>query len=184
MTISNWLTLIRVLLIPVFMAFLLADVAGGPIVAAIVFGAAAATDGVDGWLARRRREQTAIGEVLDPFADKLLVSAALVSLVQLGKLSSWIAMIIIAREFLVSALRLIALGRGVQILPSPLGKTKTTTQIIAIIVWIATPVHELSGGGAIAWAANVLLAIALIFTVVSGYGYMKQTLPLFGEERE
>src|SRR5262245_41633587 len=129
-TLPNWITLARILLIPIFMVALLGDFAGGDTVAAVIFAVAAATDSVDGYLARSRQSVTNGGKLLDPLADKLLVSAALISLVELDRISAWVAMVIIAREFAVTGLRLIAASQDTVISASHWGKVKTTLQVL------------------------------------------------------
>jgi len=101
--------------------------------AAVLFFIAASTDGLDGYIARKRKQVTNFGKFLDPIADKLLVTAALVALVERGDLSSWAAIVIIAREFIITGLRLVAAGEGIVIAASKWGKIKTVTQIIAIL---------------------------------------------------
>jgi CDP-diacylglycerol--glycerol-3-phosphate 3-phosphatidyltransferase len=173
----NSITIFRILLIPVFMAFLLGAVPFvadperaaniGGLLAAGTFVVAAATDFVDGYAARRRHEVTVLGTFLDPLADKLLVSAALVALVQLQKLSAWVAMVIIAREFAVSGLRMVAAAEGVIIPASVWGKVKTVCQMIAIMVVILEPGWTVAGRR-VSW---LLLMIAVIVTVASGIDY-------------
>ena len=128
----NSITLFRVALVPVLMVFMLVDIPAGDIVALVVFVVAAASDSLDGYLARRRRQTTVMGAFLDPLADKLLVTAALVSLVALGELSAWVAMVVIAREFAVSGLRMVAAAQNVVIAASRWGKAKTASQMLAI----------------------------------------------------
>ena len=163
MTLPNWISLGRILLIPVFMVALLGSVPGGDGLAAIVFALAAATDSLDGYLARSRRSISTVGKLLDPLADKLLVSAALISLVELDRLSAWVAMVIIAREFAVTGLRLIAATQDVVIAASPWGKIKTTLQVAAIIALIVdAPPHTFT---------TVLVATAVAATIWSGIEY-------------
>ncbi len=160
MTIATVVTTIRILLVPVFMALLLVKIPYGVFWAAAVFVLAAATDGLDGYLARSRNEVTKLGILLDPLADKLLISAALVSLVQLGRISAWVAMLIIGREFAVTGLRLIAAGEGLVIPASKLGKLKTISQIVAVVaVLISFPGDQ------------ILLWIAVAITIWSGIDY-------------
>ena len=163
----NSLTVFRILLIPVFMAFLLGSIPHGAGLSAAVFVVAAATDSLDGWVARRRRQTTVLGTFLDPLADKLLVSAALVALVQLGKLSAWVAMVIIAREFAVSGLRMVAAAENVVIPASRWGKVKTASQMLAIVALILAPGVDLAGHRVDPW----LVALAVVLTVVSGVDY-------------
>jgi CDP-diacylglycerol--glycerol-3-phosphate 3-phosphatidyltransferase len=177
LNLPNAITIFRILLIPVFMAFLLgavpfvsdperaADIGG--LLAAGIFAVAAATDSVDGYVARRRREVTVLGTFLDPLADKLLVSAALVALVQLQKLSAWVAMVIIAREFAVSGLRMVAAAEGVIIPASVWGKVKTVCQMAAIMVVILEPGWMLGGFR----VSRMVLGVAVIVTVASGVDY-------------
>jgi len=145
--IANQVTLARVLLIPVFLVVLLADwpewigasgplAAARPWIAAAVFGLLAVTDAVDGYLARSRNEVTTFGKFIDPLADKLLVTAALIALVELDVLPAWIALVIIAREFIVSGLRMVASAEGLVIAASWYGKVKTNFQIVAIVLFI------------------------------------------------
>ena len=109
---ANVLTLVRISLIPVLAALLLSTLAASDLLSAIVFVIASATDALDGWLARRRSEVTQFGKLMDPLADKLLITSALVSLVALYRLDAWVAMVIIAREFAVTGLRLLAIEQG------------------------------------------------------------------------
>lgn len=163
MTLPNWISIGRILLIPVFMVALLGSLPHGDGVAAAVFCLAAATDSLDGYLARSRQAVTTVGKFLDPLADKLLVSAALISLVSLDRLAAWVAMVIISREFAVTGLRLIAAGQGVVIAASVWGKVKTTFQMLAIILLIVdTPPHT---------ATTVVVAVAVATTVWSGIEY-------------
>lgn len=174
---ANSITFFRILLIPVFMAFLLGAVPFGGDAAqalhtgglwsAAVFALAAATDMLDGYTARRRREVTVLGAFLDPLADKLLVSAALVALVQLQKLSAWVAMVIIAREFAVSGLRMVAAAEGVIIPASIWGKVKTVCQLVAVMAIILDPGWVLAGYRIDRW----LVGLAVVLTVTSGADY-------------
>jgi CDP-diacylglycerol---glycerol-3-phosphate 3-phosphatidyltransferase len=136
-TLPNWLSLGRIVLIPVFMVALLGNIEHGDLIAVIVFSVAAATDSLDGYLARSRHAITTVGKLLDPLADKLLVSAALISLVELNRVAAWVAMVIIAREFAVTGLRIAAGQQGVVIPASGLGKVKTIVQVAAVLALIA-----------------------------------------------
>lgn len=175
LNLPNKITIGRILLIPVFMVFLLAHIDYGQWLAAGVFIIAAASDGLDGYLARLHGRITVFGQFLDPLADKLLISGALISLVELGELSAWIAMLIIGREFAVTALRLVAADRGEVIAAGSLGKAKTFMQIIAIVAFIL-PVNDISGGlqpyyPAFKWT---LMSIAVFLTVYSGLDYFRK----------
>ncbi len=157
MTLATLLTLVRIFLVPLFMTVILLNLPYGGYVGALVFTLAAATDGLDGYLARRRNEVTRLGVLLDPLADKLLISAALVSLVQLGQVGAGVAVLIIGREFAVTGLRLVAAAEGVVIPASGWGKGKTLAQIVAVVatlirfplaremMWLAAGITVLSG---------------------------------------
>src|SRR5919112_3540736 len=152
LNLPNVLTLLRILLVPVLVVALLEATPNGSWVAAAVFAVAALTDGLDGYIARSRRSITTFGKVMDPIADKLLIAAALITLVSLDRVVAWVAMVIIAREFAVSGLRIAAGQQGVVIPASPLGKLKTVAQIVAIVCVIVTD----------AMWADVLLYVAVV----------------------
>jgi CDP-diacylglycerol--glycerol-3-phosphate 3-phosphatidyltransferase len=163
MSLPNWITIGRILLIPVFMVALLASVPGGDWLALGVFTLAALTDKLDGYIARSRGVTTTFGIFLDPLADKLMISAALISLVQLGRLAAWVAMVIIAREFLVSGLRMLAATQDRVIAASQWGKVKTAVQVVAVMALIVdNPPHTLT---------TVLVAAAVAVTLWSGIDY-------------
>jgi len=163
LNLPNSLTLLRILAVPVVVVFLLGEIQDGDVIAAIVFALAAATDGLDGYIARRRGQITNFGKLMDPLADKLLIVAALISLVSLGRLEAWIAMVIIARELAVTGLRSVAAEQGVVIAASWLGKVKTTLQIAAIFALIAADPSPLG--------VDLLVYAAVIVTLVSGADY-------------
>jgi CDP-diacylglycerol---glycerol-3-phosphate 3-phosphatidyltransferase len=163
LNLPNALTLLRILAVPVVVVALLGETENGDTLAAAVFALAALTDGLDGYIARSRDAVTTFGKLMDPLADKLLVTAALVSLVSLNRLEAWVAMVIIAREIAVTILRTIAAERGIVIAASWLGKVKTVLQIAAVIALIAT-------NPAPGWV-DVLVYVALVATVVSGIDY-------------
>src|SRR5881394_2244332 len=147
MNLPNLLTLLRIFFVPLLVAALLADDSSGgwqrlfpisrELFALVIFLTAAATDLLDGYLARRWGQITTVGTLLDPIADKLLVSAALVSLVDIHRVSAWMVILIIGREFAVSGLRSIAAAGGYTIEASDLGKTKMVAQVVAIALVIA-----------------------------------------------
>ncbi len=175
LNLPNTLTVLRILLVPVVVVALLDQTPNGDAIAAGVFALAAFTDGLDGYIARSRGDITTFGKLMDPLADKLLVTAALVALVSLGRLEAWIAMVIIAREFFVTGLRGVAVEQGVVIQASWLGKVKTATQIaavIALIVWHPAPV-----------GVDILVYVAVAFTVVSGVDYFFGFRRLISESR-
>src|SRR5690349_24132729 len=129
LNLPNVLTLLRILLVPVLVVALGTEAEGGSAIAAGVFVLAGLTDGLDGYIARSRQSVTTFGKVMDPIADKLLIAAALISLVSLDKVAAWVAMVIIAREFTVSGLRIAAGQQGVVIPASMLGKLETVVQV-------------------------------------------------------
>src|SRR3989475_5211823 len=161
--VPNVLTLLRILAVPVIVVALLGETPNGDALAAGVFALAALTDGLDGYIARRRQDVTTFGKLMDPLADKLLIVAALVSLVSLGRLAAWVAMVIIARELAVTGLRAVALEQGVVIAASWLGKLKTALQVAAVfalIIWNPSPL-----------AVDVLVYLAVAVTAISGADY-------------
>jgi CDP-diacylglycerol--glycerol-3-phosphate 3-phosphatidyltransferase len=161
------------------MTFLLAAVPHGAGLAAATFAIAAATDSLDGYFARRRSEKTVLGAFLDPLADKLLVTAALVALISLGRLPAWVAMVIIAREFAVSGLRMVASAEGFVIPASPWGKVKTASQMLAIFAIILEPRWSLAGHA----VTTYLLALAVVLTIVSGVDYFVKARSKLGSTR-
>jgi len=136
LNLPNVLTVVRILLVPVLVAALLSATAKGDLLAAVVFVVASVTDALDGWIARRRKSESTFGKLMDPLADKLLVVAALVSLVSLDRLQAWVAMVIIAREFAVTGLRQLAMEHGEVIHASAWGKIKTAAQIAMVLALI------------------------------------------------
>jgi len=173
MNLPNRITLARIATIPVFMAILLGPIHGGEYVAAAIFVLAAASDGLDGYLARKRNEVTRLGQLLDPIADKLLVTAALVSLVQLGQVPAWAAVLIVGRDLAVTGLRTIAAGEGVVIAASLLGKVKTIAQVVAIV---ALMVHNYPFSLIGLPVGEAALWVAVILTIISGVDYFRQAL--------
>src|SRR5680860_1478883 len=167
LNLPNSITAFRILLIPVFMTFLLGTLPGGDVLAVVTFTIAAATDSLDGYFARRRSQTTVLGTFLDPLADKLLISAALVALVDLGNVSAWVAMVIIAREFAVSGLRMVAAAESVIIPASRWGKAKTASQMAAVLAIILEPPYTILGR-TISW---YLVALAVVLTLWSGADY-------------
>jgi CDP-diacylglycerol--glycerol-3-phosphate 3-phosphatidyltransferase len=173
MNLPNLITFMRISLIPLFLlAFLTRQEVGG-LIAAAIFVVAAATDGVDGYLARKNKEVTRLGKFLDPLADKLLISAALIALVEINHLSTWVAMVIIGREIAVTGLRAIAAADGTVISASGWGKVKTVVQIIFITANILT--HALPAGGwlqiLLQWITMPSLILAVALTIWSGIDY-------------
>jgi CDP-diacylglycerol--glycerol-3-phosphate 3-phosphatidyltransferase len=177
LNLPNLLTLMRILLVPVVVVALLDATPSGSWLAAGVFALAAVTDGVDGYLARSRASITTFGKVMDPIADKLLIAAALISLVSLDRLAGWVAMVIIAREFAVSGLRVAAGQQGVVIPASPLGKVKTIVQVGAVFVLIAVDDTGM-------WWVQALVYVMVLVTVVSGGDYFLNFRRKIEEARE
>jgi len=168
MNIPNSLTLLRIVLIPVFVVVLLVKIPYGDYFAALIFVVAAFTDSLDGYLARKWKQVTKLGIILDPIADKLLITAALISLVELGKIPGWIAIVILGREFAVSALRAVKAEEGIIIPASSLGKLKTISQIVAVLLVILEKAYiSLTSLPLGKWA----MYATVIITLVSGIEY-------------
>lgn len=165
MNLPNKITLARILLVPVVMMFLLTLQEW---LALAVFLLAALTDGLDGYIARKKRLITNMGKFLDPLADKLLISAVLIVLVQLQRLDAWMAILIISREFAVTGLRLVAAADGLVIAASRMGKLKTVSQIVAISLLILDNFPFSHWGLPL---ADMAIWLAVILTVVSGIEY-------------
>ena len=177
MNLPNSLTIARIFLVPILVSVLLTKfegrlVLGLPVelVGAAIFGLASLTDWLDGYLARRRGQVTWVGQMLDPIADKLLISATLVSLVQLDLAPAWMVTVIIGREFAVTGLRSLAYARGLTMPASGLGKLKMVSQVVAILLlilgWERMPLLLLAGQAAL-W---IVLAAAL----VSAFDYYRR----------
>jgi len=169
MNLANKITIARIFLVPIFMIFLLSKIPYGITIATIIFIIAALTDSLDGYIARSKNQVTKLGKFMDPLADKLLVTAALVSLVQMDKLPAWVVVIIISREFIVSVFRSVAASEGVVIAASPWGKAKTISQIVAIIALLFNnyPFSLINFP-----FAKISVIVAIILTVVSGFDYI------------
>ncbi len=196
-TTSNKITIARILLVPIFVAVLLCpwpewfgianwfDASDKRIVAAAVFVFISCTDWLDGYLARSRNEVTTFGKFMDPLADKILVAAALIALVELGALPTWVVLIILAREFIVSGVRMMAAAEGVVIAASYLGKFKTVFQMIAIVLFTVKDSHMIGNFGEalsdkmwiISW---VVMIIALVLTMLSMIDYLYKARDLIG----
>ena len=164
------LTLGRIFLVPLLVVVLLTKFEGKELIGAAIFGLASITDWLDGYLARRRQQVTTLGQLLDPLADKLLITAALVSLVQNDVVPAWMVAVILGREFAVTVLRSIAHARGVVIAASPLGKFKMASQVTAILLLILGQ-HHLQQFFVI---GTVALWVAVITAVVSGIDYYRR----------
>ncbi len=197
---ANVVTIIRILLVPVFVAAMLApwpywipdwDEAAlwKPWISAFLFALLSCTDAVDGHLARSRGEVTNFGKFVDPLADKILVAAALLTLVELQILPSWVALVILTREFIVSGIRMVAAAQGVVIAASWYGKAKTVFQIIAILLFIIKDstlllsLHETLEPSLyiVSW---IVMTIALILTVLSMLDYFFKAAHLLGFKKK
>lgn len=170
MNLPNKLTVLRVCMVPVFVVFMLWSNLGaaGRYIAALIFILASMTDWLDGYLARKNNLVTDFGKFMDPIADKLLVCSAMICLVEQGLLASWMVIVIIGREFIISGFRLVASDKGIVIAASYWGKFKTVFQMIMVILLI------LNLGGIWNTIAQVITWIALILTVISLADYLKK----------
>lgn len=180
MNLPNKLTISRICLIPIFIILLTIpidlgawDIGGTELpithfIATLIFIFASTTDWVDGYIARKYNLITNLGKFLDPLADKLLVSAALIMLVQMDAAAAWIVIIIISREFAVTGLRLVAAGEGIVLAAGQMGKLKTATQMIAIILLL---LHNFPFSYINFPLGTIMLYLALLFTVISGVDY-------------
>lgn len=186
MNLPNKLTVLRMILVPFFVLALLWPFPHHFLIALIIFGAASYTDHLDGMLARKNNQITDFGKFMDPLADKILVISALVCFVSLGLCDVWLVLLIIAREFMVTSIRLVAAGKGSVIAANNWGKAKTVSQIIAIcVILLLQYIGELGGLGLVGFVTEkmavlfwgigeVFLAIATFFAVLSGLIYLKQ----------
>ncbi len=174
----NGLTLFRIFLVPLLVVVLLTKFTGREYVGLGIFLIAAITDFFDGYLARKYNQVTRLGMLLDPIADKLLVSAAFISLVELQLAPAWMVVIIIGREFAVSGLRSIATQHGVTISASPLGKGKMISQVVAISILILG--YEL---GRFMFIGKVALWVVMGFAIISGIDYFMKFSRLFLRRR-
>lgn len=168
MNLPNKLTVLRVILIPVFLvALFLAPVPTNRYVAVLIFIVASLTDLLDGKIARKYNMVTNFGKFMDPLADKLLVMSALVSMVALEDLPTWVAIVILAREFAITGFRTLAVEAGIVLAASWWGKVKTTVQMVMIIVVLL----ELPFGF-MAVVETILVGLAVFFTILSGWDYI------------
>lgn len=174
MNLANKITLARVILIPFFIVALMAPIFDAPLnryIAVVIFAVASATDFLDGYIARSRNLVTNFGKFADPLADKLLVCAALVCMVELGDLSAWVVFILLAREFIITGFRLIAVEEGIVIAAGNMGKFKTVEQMLMILFVLL----GIRGGiyDVIAW---ILIALAVILSVASCVEYIMKNI--------
>lgn len=173
MNLANKITLLRILMIPIFLVLMLVEFPYHMEAALVVFVIASLTDKLDGHIARKYNMITDFGKFMDPLADKLLVTGAFLMLIQLGRIEAWIVFVILAREFAVTGLRTLAAAQNVVIAASNYGKVKTVTQIIAIILLlldnypfslINLPVDF------------IMTYITLLITIMSGYDYFAKNI--------
>lgn len=172
MNLPNKLTVLRVIMVPFFVLFMLTDLGGeaGKWIALVIFCLASLTDMLDGKIARARNLVTNFGKFMDPLADKLLVCSAMICLIPTGQLPAWVVIVIIAREFIISGFRLVASDSGIVIAASYWGKFKTVFQMLMVIVLIADL------GGVFDMIGTALIWIALILTVVSLVDYIAKNV--------
>lgn len=179
MNLANKLTMLRILMIPVFIAVLVYSKDREIVyryIALGIFIIASATDALDGYVARRYNMITDFGKLMDPLADKILVSSALIILIELGNISSWVVSIVIAREFIISGIRLIATEKNIIIAASPLGKLKTVSQMLSVILMLLSI-------EAISFITDISVWLMCILSVVSLLDYIiknKKVLSLGG----
>ena len=183
MNLPNSLTVTRIFLVPLLVVVLLTKfegrlILGVPkeIVGAAIFGLGSITDWLDGYLARRRKQITPLGQVIDPLADKLLTSAALISLVQLDMAQSWMVAVIIGREFAVTTLRSLAYARGVAMPASPLGKIKMVAQVVAILALILAHGQTWPFW----WIGQAALWVVVVTALISGADYFRRFNAILG----
>lgn len=161
MNLANKITIIRILLIPIFLGFIYSDIKFNLVFATAIFIIAFITDGVDGYIARSRNQITTFGKFLDPLADKLMIMCAFIALIEIKRLSGLIAIAIIARELIITGFRAIAASDGVVIQASIWGKVKTVSQVLAVVL------TTLNVNG-----YYIVAIISLIITIVSGIDYL------------
>lgn len=196
MNLPNKLTVVRILLAPLFLLILLLDFPFHSVIAGCIFGAAALTDLFDGRIARARGLITNLGKFLDPLADKMLTTAAFLGFLALGRIDVWALMIILTREFMVTSVRLVAAKDGTVIAASMAGKAKTVAQFASIIFMIAAMEfaswqHTLLAGFALPDAlftapllvGRVLIWVSVVLTVISGLQYVWNYRQCFTAEK-
>lgn len=173
MNTANKITLLRVLLVPIFMVLLLAESVTCNVLALVVFVLASITDAVDGYVARNYNQVTNFGKFVDPLADKMLTTSAFVILLSYGRMSVWAIMIVLAREFMVSGVRFMAAASGKVIAASMWGKLKTVSQMVAIIaaIILMLPYFPTETAKII---TDILVWLSVVFTVISGIDYLLQ----------
>lgn len=178
MNLPNKLTVLRVLAIPLFLFFLYVTKGVFRFLPLVIFIAAAVTDAVDGYIARRDNLVTDFGKFMDPLADKLLTASAFIAFVEIGYMNAWVVVLIISREFLVSGFRTLAASKGVTIAANPWGKIKTVFQMILIVVVLFnyTGYFAFTNG----WV-NPLVAVVVLLTVTSGATYIYENMNVISD---
>jgi len=167
LNLPTWLTVSRIFLVPVVMVVILTK---NEHIGVFVFLAACLTDFLDGYLARKRNEETTLGKLLDPIADKLLMSAAFISLVEVGVAPAWMVVIVVGREFAVTGLRSIAISQGIAIAASPWGKYKTGSQVVAVVLLLLGP----AALGKAAILGLVALWFVVLLAILSAVDYFRR----------
>lgn len=178
MTTANKITMIRISMIPIFIIFALMNTTTTNIVALILFCVASFTDFLDGYVARKYNQITDFGKFVDPLADKLLVTAALLIFIQHGQMASWMVFIILAREFIITSLRNVAAAKGKVIAAAWSGKVKTCLQIAGIIAIFLVTITRSPYKTEVAIAAGWIMTIV---TLYSGFEYMHKNWDLVAE---
>lgn len=179
MTTANKITIIRMLMIPVFIAFALQGTLACDITALVLFIVASATDFLDGYIARKYNQITDFGKFVDPLADKLLVVAALVIFIERGFMASWMVFIIVAREFIITSLRIVAMSKGRVMAAAWSGKVKTTVQIAGCVAIFLAAIAF--GGKTAEIIIDVSAWVMTIVTLYSGYDYMHRNWDIVSE---
>lgn len=169
MNLANKITIVRLILVPIFVMIMLSNLIYKDIISAIFFALASFTDKIDGYVARKYNQITNLGKFMDPLVDKVMVSSALIALVQLGRIQSWIVIVILSREFIVTGIRTIAANKGIVIAASNFGKYKTTLQIIAIL---SLMLNNMPFSIIYFPFSNIAIYMALFMTVYSGLDYI------------
>ncbi|EFI42283.1 CDP-diacylglycerol--glycerol-3-phosphate 3-phosphatidyltransferase [Peptoniphilus sp. oral taxon 386] len=175
MNLPNKLTFIRILLVPIFVFLMYMNFEGARVIATIVFAIASFTDFLDGYIARKNKLVTNFGKFADPLADKILVCSALICLTSIGDIPAWSVIVIISREFAVTGFRIIAASENITIAASKLGKIKTVSQLIAIIV-LLTNITSLYKTGL------YIFYFAVFFTILSGIDYFIKNIKVLDLE--
>jgi CDP-diacylglycerol--glycerol-3-phosphate 3-phosphatidyltransferase len=178
MNLPNILTLVRILMVPFLLIFMLVDSMQNFIIALIIFSIASFTDFLDGYIARKYNLITKLGKLIDPLADKILTISAFVALTYLNLINPWIVIAIISREFIVSGFRMVAASEGRVIAASYWGKLKTNFQMFTIIVILLSPYFDLINNYSI---GDILAWITLALTIISAVDYIVKNIEVLKE---